>query len=76
MPKSTYFIQACPTCGRKLRVRVAYLGKNVVCQHCQAEFEACDPDSGIHSPDSSGVALLDRANELLDSVSDLKNRPR
>ena len=27
MPHSTYFVQGCPTCGRRLHVRVEYLGK-------------------------------------------------
>jgi DNA-directed RNA polymerase subunit RPC12/RpoP len=46
MPNSTYFVQECPTCGRKLQVRVEYLGKNVVCHHCSAKFQACDNSSG------------------------------
>ncbi|MGB6042589.1 MAG: hypothetical protein WBF93_05470 [Pirellulales bacterium] len=31
-----------PTCGRSLRVRVEYLGEQVVCQHCGGEFQACE----------------------------------
>jgi hypothetical protein len=45
---------------------VEYLGKQVVCQHCGARFEACEPgsasDSGCHSN-----ALLERAEYLLQS---------
>ena len=66
--KTAYYFQECPTCGRSLRVRVAYLGKHIVCQHCQARFEACDPDSGEPLPSESGVALLRRADELIESV--------
>jgi DNA-directed RNA polymerase subunit RPC12/RpoP len=66
MPRSTYFVQECPTCGRNLQVRIEYLGKQVVCQHCGARFEACEPgslsDSGIN-------ALLERAEHLLQSSS-------
>lgn len=44
MPNVTYFVQDCPTCGRKLNVRVEYLGRKVVCQHCQGAFVAWDPE--------------------------------
>jgi hypothetical protein len=65
MPKSVYFVQECPTCGRNLEVRVEYLGKFVVCQHCQGRFVACDPET--HGPLISHSAgdLLQRADELL-----------
>ena len=43
MASSTYFLQECPTCGRRSQVRVEYLGRQVVCQHCQAKFTAIDP---------------------------------
>ena len=39
------FVQSCPTCGRKLEIRVDLLGRAVACQHCQAEFVAADPSS-------------------------------
>ena len=42
---AAYFVQECPTCGRNLQVRVDYMGKRVVCQHCSAKFQACDPSS-------------------------------
>jgi len=65
MPKSVYFVQECPTCGRNLEVRVEYLGKFVVCQHCQGRFVASDPE--IHPSLISNPAgdLLQRADELL-----------
>jgi hypothetical protein len=44
MPNVTYFVQDCPTCGRKLNVRVEYLGRKVVCQHCHGAFVAWDPE--------------------------------
>ena len=50
MSSSTYYAQECPTCGRKLQVRVKYLGKNVVCQHCNATFVAMDPASALEEP--------------------------
>jgi ribosomal protein L37AE/L43A len=63
-----YYTQECPTCGRSLRIRVAYLGKLVVCQHCQADFTATDPASALEEPDEVGSTLLERADLLLESV--------
>ena len=77
MSNSIYFMQDCPTCGRKLRVRVEYLGKLVVCQHCKSQFQACDPSSGAYPPEDSGIAILQRADKLLESVdNDHRSRPR
>ena len=76
MSRSTYFFQECPTCGRTLQVRVEYLGKNVVCQHCQGKFEACDPESAAYPPSASGLSLMRRADELLDSVVQRRVFPR
>jgi DNA-directed RNA polymerase subunit RPC12/RpoP len=67
MPRSTYFVQECPTCGRNLQVRIEYLGKQVVCQHCSAKFEACEPGSAAY-PQSSGLSLLERADQLLQTA--------
>jgi DNA-directed RNA polymerase subunit RPC12/RpoP len=63
--KSLYFVQECPTCGRNLEVRIEYLGKFVVCQHCQGRLVACDPN--IHGPLIASPAsdLLQRADQLL-----------
>jgi hypothetical protein len=69
MPRSTYFVQECPTCGRNLQVRVEYLGKQVVCQHCSARFEACEPGSDSYPPMNSSLSLLERAEHLLQSAS-------
>ena len=69
MSNATYFVQECPTCGRKLQVRVEHLGKKVVCRHCAAKFEAYDSSSGSYPPTDSSVALLARAEELIDTAS-------
>ncbi|MBX3424778.1 MAG: response regulator [Pirellulales bacterium] len=68
MSHSTYYAQECPTCGRKLQVRVKYLGKQVVCQHCNATFTACDPSSALE-PMESGSSLLDRAEQLIEAAT-------
>jgi hypothetical protein len=69
MTRNTYFVQECPTCGRNLQVRVQYLGKQVLCQHCGARFEACDPSSGAYPPPSSSLSLLERAEQLLQTTA-------
>lgn len=66
---ATYFVQECPTCGRNLQVRVEYMGKRVVCQHCKAKFEACDPTSAAYPPMESSLSLLQRADQLIESAS-------
>ena len=68
MSKSTYFVQECPTCGRNLEVRVEYLGRKVMCQHCRGQFLASDSPSARYLSDS-GIGLLERANELLEMSS-------
>ena len=63
----TYFIQECPTCGRRLQVRVIYLGKRVACQHCGAQFAACDPQSPESPSSDSNGTLLTRVDQLLEA---------
>ena len=72
MRSSTFFIQECPTCGRSLQVAVKFLGRTVTCIHCRGEFEACDPSSSNYPPELSGLHLMQRADELLDSVDPSK----
>ena len=76
MSNSTYFVQECPTCGRRLNVRVEYLGKSVVCQHCLGRFVAFDADSGPAPTSESGVSLLQRAEQLLESAARCADRAR
>jgi hypothetical protein len=74
MSRSTYFVQECPTCGRSLQIRVEYLGRRVVCQHCHGRFDACDP-SANNASSLSGSSLLDRADQLLESINQVRSRP-
>ena len=65
MSNGLFFVRECPTCGRHLHIRVEYLGKRVVCQHCHGRLEARDPStSGIGAFDAT-ESLLRRADELL-----------
>lgn len=70
MSSSTYFFQGCPTCGRRLRIRVEYLGKRVVCQHCQGSFVASDPANLRRDRAEYDSGLLRVADELLQSVAE------
>jgi hypothetical protein len=76
MSYPTYFVQECPTCGRRLQIRVEYLGRRVVCQHCQGRLIATDPASVRCDGAEPTNALLRRANELLESISHRKPQPR
>jgi DNA-directed RNA polymerase subunit M/transcription elongation factor TFIIS len=69
---ATYFVQECPSCSRQLQVRLEYLGKSVVCQHCEREFEA----SPAAQQSDSGEFLLNRADELLASVESSRSQAR
>jgi DNA-directed RNA polymerase subunit RPC12/RpoP len=69
MSNSTYFVQECPTCGRQLQIRVEYLGRSVVCQHCRGRLVASDPASHRYpGARQASEELLRRAEELLRSV--------
>lgn len=70
MSSSACFVQECPTCGRRLQIRVEYLGKKVVCLHCHGKLEARDPASrGVAQVDSDNT-LLRRADELLQHAAE------
>jgi len=63
MRGATYFLRDCPTCGRKVQIRVEYLGRRVACRHCHAVFEATDPMLDTQQPSDS--TILKRAEQLL-----------
>ncbi len=76
MAEIAYFSQECPTCGRSLRVRVEYLGRFVVCQHCRGRLMASDAPLPEPSDSESGIGLLRRADELLEMAEQRRVRPR
>jgi hypothetical protein len=55
-------------------VRVEYLARQVVCQHCHGSFEACDPASAA-APGKSGLNLLHRVDELIELAIERGRRP-
>jgi len=67
MPNATFFVQECPTCGRKLEVLVEYLVRSLACKHCGGRFLA-----QYGTSTAAGQSLLNRADALLREVS--KNR--
>jgi len=76
MSNPTYFVQECPTCGRRLQIRVEYLGRKLVCQHCQGALTAADPANVCRDDTPSGNALIRRADELLESVAQQRLQAR
>lgn len=64
MSTATFFVQQCPTCGRRLRVCVEYLGKKIQCRHCRGMLVARDPEVEPSWVDSQS-ALMRRVDELL-----------
>jgi DNA-directed RNA polymerase subunit RPC12/RpoP len=75
---TTYFLQGCPTCGRRLQIRVEHLGKRVRCQHCRGWLTASDSTTARSDPAEADSSLLRRADELLESAArrteELRNR--
>lgn len=57
----TYYVQACPVCGRSLHVPVQLLGQAAACQHCRATFVAHDP----HAAHRQSTILSERVDTLL-----------
>ena len=76
MSNPTFFVQECPVCGRHLQIRVEYLGRSVVCQHCQGQLVAADPSNQRCDCPESAKSLMRRADELLATISQRKSTPR
>ena len=76
MSNPTYFVQECPTCGRRLQIRVEYLGRTVVCQHCQGQLVAADPSNLRRDCAEPASALIRRADQLLETVAQRRTQPR
>ena len=76
MSEVAYFVQECPTCGRNLRIRVEYLGRKVVCQHCGGGLVATDGPQPATEPSLSGIHLIRRVDELLELAEMRKSHPR
>ncbi len=40
MSATTVFYQACPVCGRSLRIPAKFFGRKMSCTHCEGTFRA------------------------------------
>lgn len=69
MPHTACFTQNCPTCGRRLHVRLDDARRRVTCQHCSAKFIASEPGQLSASADIWRSPLLQRVDELLALVA-------
>jgi len=76
MSNSTYFVQECPTCGRRLKIHVEHLGKRLVCQHCHGQFEASGTVGASFDCPKSADSLLRRAEKLLESTAGQEGQAR
>ena len=63
---ATHFVQACPVCGRPLRVCNDDMGCLVVCQHCRGQFIASYPDRSDRGGAEQGSSLMAHANGILE----------
>ena len=59
-----FFVLQCPTCNRRLRVCVDYLGKTIQCRHCRGTFVAYDPETASYHGDPQR-SLMQRVDQLL-----------
>lgn len=70
MAMRNFFYQECPVCGRHLRVRLEYLGRQLACTHCQGSFTARDPEipaaplPEMPQPDSLSFPGLELRSQL------------
>lgn len=69
---SVRFIESCPTCGRRIHLRVALLGKAVECPHCHCEFECgargAEPtvvETNVLPIQAAPDPLMERAERML-----------
>ena len=76
MSESAYFVRECPTCGRRLHIRVEYMGRNVVCQHCRGRFVATSGEGNGPAPSAESLSLIERADELISMADSRRAYPR
>jgi len=75
MSRATFFLRECPTCGRRLQIRIRYLGRTVRCTHCNSSFTAYDPMLGA-PPSDPQSDLMQRADQLLSQQESLRTHPK
>ena len=68
MMQTTFFVKECPTCGRKLQVRIEYLGREMMCNHCGGDFVADDNSDKTEST-TTNATIITRIDDLLSDES-------
>ena len=68
----TYYLQPCPTCGRRLQVRIEYLGKQLACSHCQGAFIASDPDLKNDSQENCDMDVVSVVRGVSEGTSQFR----
>jgi DNA-directed RNA polymerase subunit RPC12/RpoP len=73
---ATYYIQICPTCGRRLEIKIEYIRLEVSCYHCRARFIAenlrSQPIFALHVVSAQGESTMSySANQPAETVSAL-----
>ena len=71
-----FFIQNCPTCRRRLQIKLAWLGRRVRCQHCQREFTARDPNGESAALDERVDQWLQNTHQMAPDQVEFAPRPR
>ena len=61
----TFFQQACPICGRTVRIEKSLRFSPVVCQHCGGDFPANDQSRVVHSNTILPVSQAEKIDALL-----------
>lgn len=60
-----FFQQACPICGRTVRIDKSLRSSPVVCQHCGGDFPADDQSRVVHSNTILPVSQAEKIDALL-----------
>ena len=68
MADDARIIQPCPACNQRLHIRMTYVNKRVACRHCRHQFTVRDPSSSQFFISDSGLALLQRIDEVLEQA--------
>lgn len=61
MTSLTFYYQACPVCGRSLRIPVQYFGKVMSCSHCGGEFQAIAAEPRSVAAAEMAAAAIDQS---------------
>jgi hypothetical protein len=66
MGNATYVLRECPVCGRRLQIRVEYLGSRISCVHCDGTFHVPMTSDELRPYAKPGPpSLMERAEHLL-----------